>query len=102
VLRVIVRVAIREVALRANAAPPVEDVTAIGDMTIDRLRHTITVAGEVRPVKPREFALIDTLARRLSFVFTWARLVYEEIALALTCFGSWVLGFPFFATNTGA
>jgi DNA-binding response OmpR family regulator len=69
-LRVIVRVAIREVTLRAKGAPPVEDVTVIGDMTIDRLRHTITVAGEVRLVKPREFALIETLARRLSFVFS--------------------------------
>src|ERR1035441_10782802 len=49
-LRVIVRIAIREVALRANSAAPVEDVTIIGDMTIDRLRHTITIAGTVRPV----------------------------------------------------
>jgi hypothetical protein len=39
-LRVIARIAIREVALRANSSPPVEDVTVIGDMTIDRLRHT--------------------------------------------------------------
>ncbi len=69
-LRVIVRVAIREATLRAKAGPPVEDVTVIGAMTIDRLRHTITVAGEVRPVKPREFALIETLARRLGFVFS--------------------------------
>jgi DNA-binding response OmpR family regulator len=74
-LRVIVRIAIREVALRANSAAPVEDVTIIGDMTIDRLRHTITIAGTVRPVKPREFALIETLARRMSFVFSRGRLL---------------------------
>jgi DNA-binding response OmpR family regulator len=69
-LRVIARVAIREVALRANSAPPVEDVTVIGDMTIDRLRHTVTIAGSLRPLKPREFALIETLARRMGFVFS--------------------------------
>ena len=68
-LRVIARVAIREVALRANSAPPVEDVTVVGDMTIDRLRHTVTIAGTIRPLKPREFALIETLARRMGFVF---------------------------------
>jgi hypothetical protein len=44
-LRVIARIAIREVALRANSSPPVEDVTVIGDMTIDRLRHTVSVDG---------------------------------------------------------
>jgi DNA-binding response OmpR family regulator len=69
-LRVIARVAIREVALRANSAPPVEDVTVIGDMTIDRLRHTVTITGSIRPLKPREFALIETLARRMGFVFS--------------------------------
>src|SRR5450631_2250366 len=45
-LRVIARIAIREVALRANSSPPVEDVTIIGDMAIDRLRHTISVDAE--------------------------------------------------------
>jgi DNA-binding response OmpR family regulator len=74
-LRVIARVAIREVALRANSAPPVEDVTVVGDMTIDRLRHTVTIAGTIRPLKPREFALIETLARRMGFVFSRGRLL---------------------------
>jgi len=74
-LRVIARVAIREVAMRANSAPPVEDVTVVGDMTIDRLRHTVTIAGTVRPLKPREFALIETLARRMGFVFSRGRLL---------------------------
>ena len=74
-LRAIARVAIREVALRADSAPPVEDVTVVGDMTIDRLRHTVTIAGTIRPLKPREFALIETLARRMGFVFTRGRLL---------------------------
>jgi hypothetical protein len=67
-LRVIARIAIREVALRANTALPVEDVTVIGKMTIDRLRRTVTVKGQVRPIKPREFALLETLARRPGIV----------------------------------
>ena len=52
-LRVLARIAIREVALRTNTALPVEDITVIGKMAIDRLRRTVTVKGEVRPIKPR-------------------------------------------------
>src|SRR5664279_3114661 len=74
-LRVIARIAIREVALRANAALPVEDVTVIGDMTIDRLRHTVSVDGAIRSTKPREFALLETLARRPGIVFSRGRLM---------------------------
>ena len=74
-LRVIARIAIREVALRANSSPPVEDVTVIGDMTIDRLRHTVSVDGAIRPTKPREFALLETLARRPGIVFSRGRLM---------------------------
>jgi DNA-binding response OmpR family regulator len=74
-LRVIARIAIREVALRANSSTPVEDVTAIGDMTIDRLRHTVSVDGAIRPTKPREFALLETLARRPGVVFSRGRLL---------------------------
>ena len=55
-LRLITRIAIREVALRSNSAPPIEDTTVIGKMTIDRLRRTVTVKGQVRPIKQREFA----------------------------------------------
>jgi hypothetical protein len=47
-LRSIARIAIREVALRSNTALPVEDTTVIGKMTIDRLRRTVTVKGQVR------------------------------------------------------
>jgi two-component system response regulator ChvI len=74
-LRVIARIAIREVALRANSSPPVEDVTVIGDMTIDRLRHTVSVDGAIRSTKPREFALLETLARRPGIVFSRGRLM---------------------------
>ena len=74
-LRVITRIAIREVALRSNSAPPVEDTTVIGRMTIDRLRRTVTVRGEMRPIKPREFALLETLARRPGIVFSRERCI---------------------------
>jgi DNA-binding response OmpR family regulator len=72
-LRLITRIAIREVALRSNSAPPIEDTTVIGKMTIDRLRRTVTVKGQVRPIKPREFALLETLARRPGIVFSRER-----------------------------
>ncbi len=74
-LRLITRIVIREVALRSNTAPPVEDVTVIGRMTIDRLRRTVLVKGEVRPIKPREFALLETLARRPGIVFSRERCI---------------------------
>jgi DNA-binding response OmpR family regulator len=74
-LRLITRIAIREVALRSNSAPPVEDTTVIGNMTIDRLRRTVTVKGQVRPIKTREFALLETLARRPGIVFSRERCI---------------------------
>ena len=74
-LRSIARIAIREVALRSNTALPVEDTTVIGKMTIDRLRRTVTVKGQVRPIKPREFALLETLARRPGIVFLRERCI---------------------------
>ena len=74
-LRLITRIAIREVALRSNSVPPVEDTTVIGNMTIDRLRRTVTVKGQVRPIKPREFALLETLARRPGIVFSRERCI---------------------------
>jgi DNA-binding response OmpR family regulator len=72
-MRSIARIAIREVALRSNTAPPVEDTTVIGQMSIDRLRRTVSVKGQVRPIKPREFALLETLARRPGIVFSRER-----------------------------
>ena len=42
----------------------------VGDMTIDRLRHTVSVDGAIRSTKPREFALLETLARRPGIVFS--------------------------------
>ncbi len=74
-LRVITRIAIREVALRSNTAPPVEDTTVIGRKTIDRLRRTVTVSGELRPIKTQEFALLETLARRPGIVFSRERCI---------------------------
>jgi DNA-binding response OmpR family regulator len=74
-LRIIVHVAVREVASRATAPPPIEDATTLGNLTIDRLKHLVTIAGEVRELAPREFTLIETLARRPGFVFSRSRLI---------------------------
>jgi DNA-binding response OmpR family regulator len=82
-LRSIARIAIREVALRSNTAVPVEDTTVIGKLTIDRLRRTVAVNGHVRPIKPREFALLETLARRPGIVFSRERCIrgHERIRI---------------------
>jgi DNA-binding response OmpR family regulator len=74
-LRIIVRVAVREAASRATAPLPIEDMSTIGNMTIDRLKHQVTVADEVHCLPPREFSLIETLARRPGVVFSRARLI---------------------------
>ena len=84
-LRFITRIAIREIALRSNSSPPVEDMTVIGNMTIDRLRRTVTVKGQVRPIKPREFALLETLARRPGIVFSRERLHCARMARRHRC-----------------
>jgi DNA-binding response OmpR family regulator len=74
-LRLIVRLVIRQVALLTNAAAPADDVLTIGGLTIDRLRHTVSVDGTARELKPREYALLETLARRPGIVFTRERLL---------------------------
>ena len=52
-----------------------EDTTVIGRMSIDRLRRTVTVRGELRPIKTQEFALLETLARRPGIVFSRERCI---------------------------
>jgi DNA-binding response OmpR family regulator len=42
-------------------------------MTIDRLRRTVIVKGQVLPIKPREFVLLQTFTRRPGIVFSRER-----------------------------
>jgi DNA-binding response OmpR family regulator len=59
-------------ALRADETVSIEGAEApasIGNMRIDRERHEVQIAGETIRLKPREFALLQVLARRPGRVF---------------------------------
>jgi DNA-binding response OmpR family regulator len=59
-------------ALRADVTISVEGAEApssVGDMQIDRARREIQIGGKTLRLKPREFALLETLARRPGRVF---------------------------------
>ncbi len=74
-LRAIVRVVIRQLALRTAAEPVEDDILTIGPLQIDRLRRIVTVEGAEHVLKPREYALLETLAKRPGVVFTRSRLL---------------------------
>jgi two-component system alkaline phosphatase synthesis response regulator PhoP len=67
------RVVANSVEWLMRAAEAVEDTTVIGYMTIDRLRRIVTVKGQLRPIKTRDFALLETLARRRGIAFSRER-----------------------------
>jgi two-component system response regulator RegX3 len=45
-----------------GAAPEPDPVVAVGQLTIDRRRHEVALAGEPVALTPKEFALLDLLA----------------------------------------
>jgi two-component system OmpR family response regulator len=53
-------------------AVPGEQVTryAVGDLVLDRLSHKVTRAGEIVPLQPREFRLLEYLMRHAGQVVT--------------------------------
>ncbi len=64
------------VALRSRvAADAGEEVVAIGNVTIDRLRREVRVAGDLVHLTPKEFALLGELARHPGRVLTHAALL---------------------------
>jgi two-component system, OmpR family, alkaline phosphatase synthesis response regulator PhoP len=54
-----------------DASPP----QRIGELVIDRLRHDVTLHGEVLPLTQREFALLDLLATHPGRVFTRSQIL---------------------------
>jgi DNA-binding response OmpR family regulator len=65
-------------ALRTDVAVSIEATdapSAVGDMRIDRERREVEVDGTTYRLKPREFALLETLARRPGRVFRRAELL---------------------------
>lgn len=71
VLRARVRAQLRPVA--ADPSAPL----SIGSLTIDPGAHRATVAGEVLELRPREFALLELLARDRGRVVTHRRILTE-------------------------
>lgn len=55
---------------RRPAADDAADVLAVGDLTIDRVRHTVHLGEELLDLTPTEFRLLWTLARQPGRAFT--------------------------------
>jgi DNA-binding response OmpR family regulator len=49
----------------------------VGDLMVDTLRHEVRVGGKAVPVTPREFELLQTMARQPGRVFTRGDLLNE-------------------------
>ncbi|HEC08747.1 MAG TPA: response regulator transcription factor [Acidimicrobiales bacterium] len=54
---------VRSLLRRSRAGDPDEDRLGIGDLVIDRRRHRVTVGGDEVSLTPREFSVLETLAR---------------------------------------
>lgn len=55
---------------RRNYAPLHDDVIILGNLTIDRTKHTLHLNGKQIPLTPREFNLLDLLIRNKGHVLT--------------------------------
>ena len=67
-----VRVVLRRAAPALEETPP---QLRFGQLTIDLARHRVTVAGQLAPLTPKEFALLTVLARAPGRVFTREQLL---------------------------
>jgi len=63
--------------IRRGEAKPATTVLRIGDLEIDRLSHRVSRAGRVIGLKPREYALLDYLARHAGQVVTRTMLLED-------------------------
>ena len=55
---------------RRSASAAADTVLRVGDLTLDRLAHSVTRAGEAIPLQPREFRLLEYLMRHAGQVVT--------------------------------
>jgi len=56
---------------------PLEDIVTLGDVLIDRPRHRVEVRGEEVALAPKEFALLECLARHRGRALTRSMLLEE-------------------------
>ena len=61
---------VKLVLRRAEGGQAEEDVVRAGDLVIDRGRHAVSVAGRPVELTPREFALLECLARHAGRALT--------------------------------
>jgi len=59
-----------EALARRSAPGTAEAVYEVGDLTLDRLSHTVKRAGQDIPLQPREFRLLEYLMRHAGQVVT--------------------------------
>lgn len=64
-------------ALRHSASEPTSPVLEVGELVVDLRRSTVTRAGEVVRLTPKEWALLEVLARRPGELVTQAELLAE-------------------------
>ncbi|MEX0852132.1 MAG: response regulator transcription factor [Bauldia sp.] len=59
-----------EALARRQRPGAAETVLAVGDLELDRLRHTVSRGGQTIPLQPREFRLLEYLMRHAGQVVT--------------------------------
>lgn len=70
---------VRMVLRRARAASePAEEILEVGELVIDRARHVVTVRGEEITLTPKEFALLEYMARNRGRALTRA-IILENV-----------------------
>jgi two-component system, OmpR family, phosphate regulon response regulator PhoB len=77
---------IRALKRRTDATPEVGDFIEYGGVTIDKVKHRVTVNGEEMDLTPTEFRVLECMLRQPGRAFTRAQLMdsaIEEGALVL-------------------
>ena len=68
---------VRTVMRRRTPAPVEPERHRIGDLDIDPVRHEVRLAGETVEVTPKEFSILEALARSPGRAFTRTQLLQE-------------------------
>ena len=79
-----VRVALRHAAVRGRTDGPDAATFAVGDLRVDLLRRTVSVAGRAVHLTPNEYKLLTVLVKHAGLVLTHQQLLRDVWGVAAT------------------
>jgi DNA-binding response OmpR family regulator len=68
---------VRTVMRRRAPAGPADDTLQIGGLLVDPVRHQVSVDGSAIEITPKEFAIVEALARNPGRAFTRTQLLQQ-------------------------